>query len=198
METELRFKEAILEVGWAIRRPEQLIRHWHEAGGDTVRTLIVVLLLNATFGVAAYGMTMQMHHGALGMLRGAVLTPLAAGGAWVIALPALYICNSVLGSRLSLPATVLAASVTVCFGAWAMLASVPINWFFSLALPYAPIRLLTNLVVYTGVGLCMSDVFIRVLQALEPGRSPMYGYIWLGLVAVIGTELFSIFGVFDL
>jgi hypothetical protein len=103
-----------------------------------------------------------------------------------------------LDSRLSLQATILAASVTVCFGAWAMLASVSITWFFSLALPYTFVRLLINLIVFTGVGICMIDVFLRDLQVLEPGRSPIYGAAWIGLVAVIGMELFSIFGVFDL
>lgn len=124
--------------------------------------------------------------------------PLAAGTAWLIALPTLYIYNRALDSRLSLQATILAASVTVCFGAWAMLASVSITWFFSLALPYTFVRLLINLIVFTGVGICMIDVFLRVLQVLEPGRSPIYGAAWIGLVAVIGMELFSIFGVFDL
>jgi hypothetical protein len=186
-----------MEVGLAIRRPEQLVLRWQEAKGNAVTTLISTLLLNAVFGIAAYGVTMQMHKGALAMLRAAVLTPLSAGSAWLIALPALYIFNSALGSRMSLQATVLAASITVCFGSWAMLASVPINWFFSLALPYASMRLLTNLVVFTGVGVCMIDVFIRVLETLEPERSPFYGYLWIGLVAVIGMELFSIFGIFS-
>ena len=198
MHRALSFQEAALDVGWAIRRPEQLVERCQHLAGHLANIRIVLLLINAGFGTAIYGMTMHIHHGTLGMLRGAVLMPLAAGTAWLIALPTLYIYNRALDSRLSLQATILAASVTVCFGAWAMLASVSITWFFSLALPYIFVRLLINLIVFTGVGICMIDVFLRVLQVLEPGRSPIYGAAWIGLVAVIGMELFSIFGVFDL
>ena len=196
MDDVLSLKTAAAEVGRAIRRPEQLVLRWQDANDKSVQLLIGLLLLNAIFGTAAYGATMQLHAGALAMIRAAILTPLAAGGAWLIALPALYIFNSTQGSRLSLQATVLAASVTVCFGAWAMLASVPINWFFSLAAPYAGIRLAVNIVIFTGVGICMTDVFLRLLQALEPERSALFGRLWIGLVGVIGTELFTLFGVF--
>lgn len=196
MKQEVNLKELVAEVGLAIRRPEQLVLRWRDADGSTSISLIGILLLNAVFGLAAYGLTMQIHNGALAMGWAAVLTPLAAGGAWMIALPALYIFKSASGSKLNVYATILAASVTVCFGAWAMLASVPINWFFSLSLPFPTIRLLTNLVIFTGVGVYMSDVFLRVFHALEPERSSFSGFWWLGLHAVIGRELFSLFGIF--
>ena len=196
MKQEVHLKELVAEVGLAIRRPEELVLRWREADGSSGTLLIGILLLNAIFGLAAYGLTMQIHNGALAMGRAAVLTPLAAGGAWMMALPALYIFKSAWGSQLNLYATILAASVTVCFGAWAMLASVPINWFFSLSLPFPTIRLLTNLAIFTGVGVCMSDVFLRVFHVLEPDRSSFSGFWWLGLHAVIGIELFSLFGIF--
>jgi hypothetical protein len=55
---------------------------------------------------------------------------------------------------------------------------------------------LVNLVVFTGVGLSMSDVFGRVMAALEPerGRLPLW---WLGVVGAIGSELFYAFGLFQ-
>jgi hypothetical protein len=196
MKQKVRLKELVTEVGLAIRRPEELVLRWCDTEDSTGFSLIGVLLLNAIFGLAAYGLTMQIHNGALAMGRAAVLTPLAAGGAWMLALPALYIFKSAWGSKLNVYATILAASVTVCFGAWAMLASVPINWFFSLALPFSLPRLLTNVVIFTGVGICMADVFLRVFHALEPERSSFSGFWWLGLHAVIGIELFSLFGIF--
>src|SRR5262245_14706436 len=196
MTQDVYLKELVTEVGLAIRRPEEMVLRWRDADGSTGSSLIGVLLLNAIFGLAAYGLNMQIHNGAWAMGLAAVLTPLAAGGAWAMALPALYIFKSVWGSKLNVYATVLAASVTVCFGAWAMLASVPINWFFSLALPFPSIRLLTNLVIFTGVGVCMADVFLRVFHALEPERSSFSGFWWLGLLAVIGMELFSLVGIF--
>ena len=53
-----------------------------------------------------------------------------------------------------------------------------------------------KLVVFTGVGIAMSDVFRRVMQALEPERNywPIW---WLMLVAAIGAELFYKFDLFQ-
>jgi hypothetical protein len=86
----------------------------------------------------------------------------------------------------------------VSFGALAMLASVPIRWFFGLTLPYPAVCLAVDLVVVTGVGVSMIDVFLRVMKALEPARSRLFALLWLGLVAVIGGELLVLFHVFDL
>ena len=196
MKQKVHLKELVTEVGLAIRRPEELVLRWCDADGSAGIALIGVLLLNAIFGLMAYGLTMQMHSGAWAMGRAAILTPLAAGGAWAMSLPALYIFKSAWGSKLNVYATLLAASVTMCFGAWAMLASVPINWFFSLTLPFPPIRFLVNMVIFTGVGVCMADVFLRVFHVLEPKRPSFSGFWWLGLHAVIGMELFSLFGIF--
>lgn len=190
-------RDIVGEVGLAIRRPEELVVRWHAVDNRALQAMIAVLLANAIFGTAVYGVTMQMHNGAWGMLRGGVLTTLAAGGAWCIALPSLYIINSALGAQTSLRASVLIASVTVCFGAWAMLASVPINWFFTLALPYRGMRWLINVIVFAGVGFCMTDVFLRSLSVLEPDRPHTFGYFWVALLAVIGTELFVLFDVFN-
>jgi hypothetical protein len=191
------FRQAAREVSAAIRRPEQLALRYRHADARELRPLILVLLANAFFGTSVYGLTMQLHDGALRMLRAGLVAPATAGLAWTIALPALYILNGAAGSRLRLGATLLAASITVCFGAWAMLASVPINWFFTLAAPWPLARLVTNLVVFTGVGVAMMDVFVRVVATLEPERSRLYGMAWVGLVSVIGIELFSIGGIFE-
>src|SRR5262249_21546024 len=153
--------------------------------------------LNAILGIATYGLTMRLHEGVHGMLLASLQAPTAAGIAWVIALPALYIINSALGSRLDLSTTVLSALITVSFGSAAMLASLPINWFFGLALPIPVIRMLVNLVVFAGVGVSMADVFIRVMRALEPARSTKFAYLWLTLVAVIGGEFFKLFRMFE-
>jgi hypothetical protein len=52
-------------------------------------------------------------------------------------------------------------------------------------MPYQDIRLLINFVVFTGVAICMTDVFVRVMRALEPERQGLFAYLWLGLVGVI-------------
>ena len=196
-------RDAVLEVGRAVRSPEELALAWRN-DRRALRVLIPVLLANAAFGVAAYGLTMGMHAGAVEMLRKAVTTPLAAGLAWSIALPALYIFGSAAGSRASALDTVLAAGITVCFGAWAMLASVPVNWFFSLAIDAGEsvssgertLLLLVNFTVFTGVGLAMFDVFHRVRHALDPESSRWGGRLWVLLLLTLGAELFFLLDVF--
>ncbi len=128
----------------------------------------------------------------------------AAGLAWGIALPSLYIFNSLSGSRLRPSTTLLAALVTTSWGGLAMIASIPINWFFTAALSDLvadPSRVawlvrVVNLVVFTGVGVSMVDIFGRVMEVLEPerGRWPV---LWLAVVAAIGGELFYAFGLFE-
>jgi hypothetical protein len=140
---------------------------------------------------------MGLHKGALGMLIAAGKAPFAAGMAWAVALPALYIANSAGGSKLDLSTTVLAALATCSFGALAMLAGVPVNWFFTLALPYAFTRWLVNITVFAGVGVAMTDVFVRIMRALEPDRDRAAAYMWLGLVGIIGTELMVILDLFS-
>jgi hypothetical protein len=77
-----------------------------------------------------------------------------------------------------------------------MIASIPINWFFTAAIPHSGFVLLVNLTVFTGVGVAMIDVFQRVMTRLEPGRKAP-PRCWLMLVAAIGAELFYFFGLFN-
>jgi hypothetical protein len=163
----------------------------------------VALTLTAILGTTTYGMTMGLLGGPREVVLGALHCTAAAGLAWGMALPALYILNSLAGSRLRASTTFLAALVTVSWGGLAMIASIPINWFFTAALPglVSPTSLpwlirLVNLAVFTGVGISMSDIFGRVLQALEPerGRKPLW---WLVVVGAIGSELFYAFGLFQ-
>jgi hypothetical protein len=189
---------AILDVGVALRRPEEFTTRWRDRGlVPGPRPMIFpVLLGSAVLGIAAYGMVMRLHEGWGGMLGGMLKAPVAAGLAWIIALPALYILNSALGSKLDASTTLLAALSTVSFGSLALLASVPITWFFGLALPYGFVRLAVNLAVFAGVGVCMVDVFLRTMKALEPERSLAYALLWLVLVGVIGAELMTLFSLF--
>lgn len=193
-------RQSVYELGRGLRRPEDLALRWRDRQNQKAPAPLIfpVLLLNAILGIAVYGLTMHMHQGPLGMLRGAFFAPLAAGTGWTLALPALYIINSSLGSRLDFSTTLLAALATVSFGSLAMLASVPVTWFFGLMLPYAAVRLLVNFAVFTGVGICMTDVFVRVMRALEPERTGVFAYLWLALVGVIGGEFFLLLGVFNL
>ncbi len=193
-------RQSVYELGRGLRRPEDLVLRWRDRATRSAPPMLIfpVLLLGAILGLAVYGLTMHMHQGVLGMLRGAFFAPLAAGTGWTLALPALYIINSSLGSRLDFSTTLLAALATVSFGSLAMLASVPVTWFFGLMLPYQDLRILVNFVVFTGVGICMTDVFVRVMRALDPERQSRFAYLWLGLVGTIGGEFFLLLGVFNL
>ena len=86
--------------------------------------------------------------------------------------------------------------MTVSWGGLAMIASIPINWFFTATVPDARFVLLVNLIVFAGVGVSMVDVFRRVMLRLEPRRdyAPVW---WLMIVGVIGTELFYFFNLFQ-
>jgi hypothetical protein len=190
-----------LEVGRAVRRPEDLAVRWRDRAtapiGAPPTAVFVALFITAVLGLAAYGLTMGMHLGADAMLLDAAKAPFAAGTAWAVALPSLYILNSALGSKLDASTTTLAALTTCSFGALAMLAGVPVNWFFTLALPFSGIRWLVNVVVFAGVGVAMTDTFLRVMGALEPKRTRAVALLWLGLVGIIGCELFVLLDLFE-
>jgi hypothetical protein len=113
-----------------------------------------------------------------------------------VTLPALYILNSLSGSRLRASTTFLAALVTTSWGGLALMASIPLGWFFTAAAPVGWFALIVNLVVFTGVGASMADVFCRVMERLEPERGRLPGW-WLVLVSALGGELFYAFGLFD-
>jgi hypothetical protein len=184
-------------VGRALREPEDFADRWRTGEEHYGGWVWFSLLATAILGTTTYGMTMGLLGGASDVFVKGITCTAAAGIAWTLALPALYILNSLAGSKLSMSTTVLAALVTVSWGGLAMLASIPINWFFTTAIPASGFVLLVNLVVFAGVGVSMADVFKRVMRRLEPGRGGSYPAWWLCLVAAIGTELFVHLGLFS-
>jgi hypothetical protein len=195
-------------VGVALREPEAFALHWHREGTPYPWSVFAALALTAILGTTTYGMIMGLLGSPQQMFASGLYCTLAAGIAWSLALPALYILNSLSGSRLRASTTFLAALVTTSWGGLAMIASIPIAWFFTAALPEdvrlfalhfprAAAVIVVHLVVFTGVGISMCDVFRRVMQALEPERGywPIW---WLLLVGAIGAELFYKFDLFQL
>ena len=196
-------RDGVTRVGVALRDPEAFALRLRREPSAYGWTVWAALAVTASLGTMLYGVTMGLRFGAAEMFeRGALLT-VAAGLAWVFTLPTLYVLNSLSGSRLTAAQTLLAVLVTVSWGGLAMLASIPINWFFTAALEELPNTvnvsfwvLVVNLTVFAGVGLAMSDVFARVLSTLEPERGQTAAWS-LALVAVLGTELFWTFGLFQ-
>jgi hypothetical protein len=151
------------------------------------------LLGVAAIGVAAYGLALHLPRGIEAGLLGAAAAAGGAGIAWVTTLPTLLIVGALLGSPLRPRAVLYAAMVTVSFAGLAMAASVPVLWFFSWAAP--SLRILCVLASFLGVGLCMADVFLRVMGALE--RRRLLHVLWLGLLGVTGAEMFFVLGLFS-
>jgi hypothetical protein len=190
------FRESVGHIGEALREPEAFAQRWHREGTPYPWWVFAALALTAIAGTTFYGMTMGVSGGAGRMFTNGLSCTLAAGLAWSLPLPALYILNSLTGSRLRASSTFLAALVTTSWGGLAMIASIPINLFFTAALPYPAAVLAVNLIVFAGVGVSMVDVFSRVMARLEPARGRLPA-LWLVLVGAIGTELFYAFGLFN-
>ncbi|HEX4069568.1 MAG TPA: hypothetical protein VHX68_00295, partial [Planctomycetaceae bacterium] len=164
----------IVYVGRALREPEDFAERWRTGAVRYSAWVWGALLATAILGTTTYGMTMGLLGGPGQVFAKGFICTFAAGLAWAIPLPALYVLNSLAGSKLSISTTILATLVTVSWGGLAMLASIPINWFFTTAIPHPGFVRLVNLVVFAGVGVSMIDVFRRVMCRLEPERQGIY------------------------
>jgi len=195
---------SLAHVGTALKEPEAFALRWHRESADYRAAVWLALSVTAILGTTTYGITMGIGGGVSSIFYKSTLLTLAAGLAWAIPLPALYVLNSLAGSKLRASTTLLAALVTTSWGGLALVASVPISWFFSVAIPaqigdlYSEVTasrliLAINLLVFSGVGLSMADVFGRVMHSLEPCSSGQ-PFWFLVLVAIIGGDLFYLFG----
>ena len=192
---QARLRASFVHIGQALREPEAFALRWHREGNPYDWSVFAALGLTAIIGTTTYGMIMGILGGTHEMLLDGLRCTVAAGIAWSLPLPALYILNSLAGSRLRASTTLLAALVTTSWGGLAMIASIPVSWFFTVALPYPWIVLIVHLAVFAAVGVAMIDVFCRVIESLEPSRGRIPGW-WLLLVGAIGGELFYAFGLF--
>jgi hypothetical protein len=192
---EARLRDSVRAIGEALREPEAFALRWHQEGTPYGVWVFAALAMTSIIGTLTYGMTMGVLGGPEVMLLDGLRCTAAAGIGWSLPLPALYILNSMFGSRLRASTTFLAALVTTSWGGLAMIAAIPVSLFFTVALPFPLVALVAHLSVFTAVGVAMIDVFSRVMERLEPsrGREPAW---WLLLVGAIGSELFYAFGLF--
>ena len=191
-----RLRSSVSHVGQALRDPEAFALAWNTGDVRYRWWVWCALAATAILGTTTYGMTMGLLGGSVEMFRKGLACTAAAGLAWAIPLPALYILNSLNGSRLPASSTLLAALVTTSWGGLAMIASIPINWFFTAAVPHNGFIFVLNVIVFTGVGVAMIDTFQRVMIRLEPRRHSAPTW-WLVLVGMIGLELFYAFHLFE-
>jgi hypothetical protein len=177
----------------ALRDPEGFIEHHAHTATAPV---FVALASTAAAGVGLYGAAMHAWESAPTMLQNAGATVLADGLAWTATVPPLIILGSLAGSRVPPRTRLLATLVTVSFGGLAMLASIPVLWFIELCAPWGVVRLLANLVIFGGVGMCMVDVHLRVMGRLEAG---LFRHLaWLVLIGTLGFEFLVMMDVWQL
>src|SRR5690242_19805888 len=94
-----RLRLGFAHVGDALREPEEFARRWHDGEAAYSWWVFAALTLTAIVGTSTYGLTMGLLGGPRAIALGALRCTAAAGLAWGIALPALYIFNSLSGSR---------------------------------------------------------------------------------------------------
>jgi len=84
----------IVHVGRALREPEDFAERWRAGEVHYNAWVWMSLLATAVLGTATYGMTMGLLGGAGAVFSKGVICTFAAGMAWTLALPALYVLNS--------------------------------------------------------------------------------------------------------
>ena len=104
-----RLRQAVSHVGQALHEPEAFAWRWHSERRPYSSWVFLALGATAVLGTTTYGMTMGLFGGVGRMLQQGAAYSLAAGIAWSLPLPALYILNSLSGSRLRPSTTLLAA-----------------------------------------------------------------------------------------
>lgn len=191
------FEDAPKSLLDALRNPEGLLRTWRDHGTGAYPASLFFMLLGITAAsTAAYGFVMALPLGLSVALARAVAFTAAAGTAWIVTLPTLYIAGNVLGHRLEASTTILAATLTVHYGALAMLASIPIHLLFAAVFESPTVNFLINIVIFTGVGFCASDVLLRAIEIVDP-TARRFAARWLVLLGILGAELFAYAGIFQ-
>src|SRR5947209_16918504 len=91
---QTRLRASVAQVGQALREPEEFALRW-ERGEDRYEWWVwATLTATAMLGTTTYGMTMGLLGGPRAIVLGGLKCTSAAGLAWAIPLPALYILNS--------------------------------------------------------------------------------------------------------
>jgi len=194
-----RLRASAAQVGLALKEPEAFALHWHRAGTPYPVAVFAALALTAMIGTTTYGMIMGLLGGPHRMFASGLYCTVAAGVAWGLSLPALYILNSLTGSGCAPVRRFWPPWLPQAGAAWRWLPASRLPGSSPLPCPGGP-YLLPPPVARNGsarrasdrlhrVGVSMADVFCRVMRALEPQRGAWPAF-WLILVGVIGAELF--------
>src|SRR4051812_29031857 len=111
-----RLRASLAHIGQALREPEAFALRWHQEGAPYAWWVFAALALTAIAGTTTYGLVMGVLDGPVRMFECSLYCTAAAGLGWSLPLPALYVLNSLSGSRLRPSTTFLAALVTTSWG----------------------------------------------------------------------------------
>lgn len=177
----------------AFYEPEVFLRHWHNAGHPYSPVVFLLLAGIALLGTAAYGVLLGIPGRLSQVSQSGLLFASASALAWATPLPAVYILNSLSGSRLRLGTTFLAALVTASWGGLGFLVLLPISALVMLSISSPSAILIAHLATIALVGVCMAIVYDRLQVGLEPHRGSGRSW-WLWLFVLLQVELLYAFG----
>ena len=156
------------------------------------RMIVAMLVMGALFG-GAYGLTMGFHGGLRQAAVSAVKVPFLLVLPLLIAIPALYPFNALLGSRMRPIQTIAVASAGVATTAVLLVALAPLSVFFLLSgVSYSFLKLF-HVAVFFVSGYFGAFVLYDGLQAVAarvgPSQSLLLLQVWLCLYGYVGAQL---------
>lgn len=177
----------------AFHEPETFILRWHNAGRSYGFVVFLSLALIAVLGTGAYGALLGVSGNASRVLECALLFTASAALSWAAPLPAVYILNSMSGSRLRFDTTFLASLLTAACGGLGFVVLLPITVVVLLSVSNHWIILAAHLAAFAVVGFCMAIVYNRLQVALEPHRGGGRSW-WLWLFILLQVALLNSWG----
>lgn len=171
----------VRSVFTALERPQEFVERTPDDA------TLLALTGGASLGIVVYGGTIHAAEGVGVVVASAVRALVTAGTAWCLAVPALIVVGSLLGSVVPWRRTVFASLITLNFGGLAFLASIPVVLLLELASPFPWTRHLVNTMVVFGVGGCSTLIFERTMARLEGRR--LFHRVWMSVFGVLFLEI---------
>lgn len=165
----------------ALERPGDFVEREPDDG------TLLALATGASVGIGVYGGTIHAAEGVGVVLASGLRALVTAGTAWGLAVPALIVVGSLLGSVVAWRRAVFASLIAVNFGGLAFLASIPVALLLELSSPFPWTRHLVNTMVVLGVGGCSTLIFERTMARLEAPR--LFHRVWMAVFGALFVEI---------
>ncbi|MCB9639113.1 MAG: hypothetical protein H6727_09495 [Myxococcales bacterium] len=150
-----------------VLQPRQLFHETSPSSKQLLRIMLVGLLGYAIFGLSAASL-----QGGRSILLMPLLFPIIFFGALCIGMPALYIFDSYLGSRLHIQHILRISLIALVLPGLLLAGMAPINWFFVVSMRSSMMVTITSgLAIAFSAILAYNQIF-DLLQHLEPISSP--------------------------